>query len=196
MPAPSWIQYSEEVVAEGHPTKADVANRPAKTIWTNFTQQHDINGLHLLNWTLPCVFVKSSVNQSIANGVNTTLSFDLEDYDTDNLHSTTTNNSRITISRAGLWLFFATVVFASNSTGFRTVYLGINGGGSIGVTRVTVNAVSGIETYVCAAGMKNLSVNDYVEVIVSQNSGAALNVLSGLAGINTHFGAIYIGRNN
>ena len=37
-------------------------------------------------------------NQIIANGVNTTLNFDIEDYDTDTMHDTVTNNERITTS--------------------------------------------------------------------------------------------------
>ncbi|MEW6613952.1 MAG: hypothetical protein AB1401_00550 [Thermodesulfobacteriota bacterium] len=35
METPSWIQYTESVVGENHPSLADVANRPAKTIHTN-----------------------------------------------------------------------------------------------------------------------------------------------------------------
>ncbi len=46
MGTPSWIQDSEKVVAENHPTLDDVANRPAKTLHANAIVDHNADGTH------------------------------------------------------------------------------------------------------------------------------------------------------
>jgi len=46
MATPDWINYDEKVVGKNHPSLADVANRPGKTIHTNFLAEHDVNGKH------------------------------------------------------------------------------------------------------------------------------------------------------
>jgi hypothetical protein len=112
---------------------------------------------------------------SIANNVVTALSFNSERYDTDTIHDTVTNNTRMTCRTAGLYDISASVEWAGpNATGHRSTHIRLNGATFIAgesippssddVTRQTIST-----QYSLAAG-------DYVEVIVSQSSGGALNV--------------------
>ena len=47
IPTPPWIQYTESVVGEHHPTLTDVVNRPLKWVWTMFSNAHTWEGYHL-----------------------------------------------------------------------------------------------------------------------------------------------------
>ena len=53
MGTPNWIQYSEKVVGENHPTLTDVANRPMKTIDANFKVEHEQDGQHKIGHLFP-----------------------------------------------------------------------------------------------------------------------------------------------
>lgn len=59
------------------------------------------------------VRIHQSSGQSISASTTTVVNFDTEDFDSDTLHDTVTNNSRITIpsALAGLWLFTATSAY-------------------------------------------------------------------------------------
>ncbi len=152
MSAPSWIQYTEEVVAENHPTKADVANRPAKTIWTNFIVEHDQNGGHTVAMQGCRVTNASAI--AVANNTLTYPGFDTERWDNGGCHSTVSNTSRLTEHRAGKYLIFAHIQWA--------------------VT--TLPALSGTVHDMFLATVANLAVNDYVELRVNQTSGGNLNI--------------------
>ena len=41
MGTPSWIQYTEQVVGENHPSLSDVINRPMKTIYNMLVELQD-----------------------------------------------------------------------------------------------------------------------------------------------------------
>lgn len=124
----------------------------------------------------PRVDAYHSTDQSIANASDTFLAFDSERYDTDTMHSTVTNNSRVTVNTAGLYVVSAGVEFASNSTGSRQIVLVVNGSQSIAVTNTPSGATLGVvrlnvaTTWVAAAG-------DYFQAQVYQDSGGALNAL-------------------
>lgn len=115
----------------------------------------------------------NNTSQSIANNSNTVLSFNSERFDNDNIHDNSTNNSRLTCKTAGKYLILATVIFDSNATGQRRAMITINGGGSIAVD--SRSAISGDYTHCNVSTVFSLGVNDYVECVVYQNSGGALN---------------------
>lgn len=122
----------------------------------------------------PCARVYHSVAQSIADGVLTALAFDTERYDTDTIHDTVTNNTRLTCKTAGKYRITANVGFAANGTGARELTIRLNG-----TTRICSELRMGFATYENVMHVStewNLAVNDYVEAYVYQNSGAALNV--------------------
>ncbi len=121
--------------------------------------------------------VFNSANISISNATSTALTFDTEDFDTDNIHSVVSNTNRLTCVTAGYYLIWAQIEFAASAVGVRhlnlkknaTLYLGTNimvapGGG-------TVARGNAVTVALLAAG-------DYVEAEVYQDSGGSLNVNS------------------
>lgn len=126
---------------------------------------------------VPAVRATLSSNQSIPNATFTTVAWPLETYDTDVMHDTVTNNSRLTAKTAGIYAIVANVEFASNATGNRAVTITKNGA-TVLAEQVT-NASSTNSTRLSVATQYQLAVNDYVEASVTQTSTAALNLING-----------------
>jgi hypothetical protein len=119
--------------------------------------------------------VYNSANISIANNTAVALTFDTERYDDNTFHSTSSNTSRLTIPVTRRYQVGASVVLASNATGYRQVYFLVNG--TTTIARMTIGANPGAVTELVLAGVDwSFTAADYVEVYVVQNSGGALNV--------------------
>lgn len=122
-----------------------------------------------------CARVYHSVAQSIPNSVDTILAFDSERFDTDGIHDTVTNNSRLTCKTAGIYIVVASACFAASATGLRVVTLLLNGTTPIGIQ--TTNAlVTGRTRLVAVSPPQDLIVGDYVEARVYHTSGGTLTV--------------------
>lgn len=124
----------------------------------------------------PSCRVYNNADISILHAVETALTFNSERSDTDLIHDTVTNSSRLTCKTAGRYLMTGHVWFAANSSGRRAVYVRLNGTTIIGRTMVPTAAAGGVALTVTAT--YELAVNDYLELIVYQDSGVALNVLA------------------
>lgn len=111
--------------------------------------------------------------QSIPNNTVTALTFNSERADTDTIHDTATNNSRLTCKTAGVYQISAHVGYASNTTGYRVLQLTVNGTTTIASEVVT--PVTGVPTRLTVTSLYALAVNDYVEAQAFQTSGGALN---------------------
>lgn len=122
--------------------------------------------------------VSHSTTFSLAtSGTAAALPYDTEARDVGGMHSTVTNNSRITVpaGAAGDYRISATVEFAANATGYRTVTLRKNGATTIAVVRVPATAT--LATVItCTRLCVSMAVGDYIEVLGTQLSGGALNV--------------------
>lgn len=117
-----------------------------------------------------------NANQSITTATNTALAFNSERFDTDTIHDTVTNNSRLTCKTAGKYLIQASLEWAPNATGRRLSQLLLNNTNIIDRDdRRPVDAVYPV--YNKLACIYDLAVNDYIEVQVLQDSGGALNVV-------------------
>lgn len=121
-----------------------------------------------------------TTTQSIASGALVVAQLNATDvYDTDSIHDPTTNNGRLTIpsGKAGKWRFTGTAQFASNGTGIRGALWQKNGA-SLGV-RVggqETPTFSGEDLAITTTVDLSLAVGDYIEFLVYQTSGAALNL--------------------
>lgn len=134
--------------------------------------------------------VYNSANISISDATFTDLTFNSERYDTNTIHSTSSNSNRITLPYAGKWLIAGHVAFASNATGVRAVRLYKNGATEL--ARQQSNAVVGFDTMISVSTADVFAVNDYVTLNVYQNSGGALNVLNA-ANYSPEFWCQYLG---
>lgn len=110
--------------------------------------------------------------QSIADLTYTALALDAERWDTDTCHDAAVNNSRLTCRTAGLYYISAQAGFATNATGQRQVAIRLNGATFIAFAAQQAPTTGG--TLFNVGTQYALAVNDYVELVVWQNSGAAL----------------------
>ncbi len=126
----------------------------------------------------PSCRVYNSANISVANATAQALTFNSERYDTDTMHSTASNTSRITFTTAGKYEVGGCVRWAAQATyaGVREIGIRLNGATYIVVNdemgSASANALTIIQAvtteYVFAAA-------DYVELVAYQSSGGALN---------------------
>lgn len=112
--------------------------------------------------------------QSIPNSVQTAVAFDEERSDTDGMHSTVTNNSRITINTAGFYIVGFNGTMASTSLYTRVfAALRINGTTEIARGPNVDTTAAAQEPHFAVTTMREFSVGDYIEVLVFQTSTAA-----------------------
>ncbi len=123
---------------------------------------------------LPAVQVAKSTTQSIANATITTLTWDIENFDTDAIHDTVTNNSRLTARRAGKYVIFMNVIFSSNNTGGRQLLIRKNGATQLW-SNFFANTLGG-QDQLLTATIADLAANDYVEGQVWHSAGTPIDV--------------------
>lgn len=127
----------------------------------------------------PCVRVTHNAAQTITTATNTALAFNTERFDqagnaADTMHDTVTNNSRLTCRYAGVYQITGNVEWVANATGERMTLIRLNGATQIGRSYIQASAAVGHAYSVST--LYALAVNDYVELVVFQNSGGNLNV--------------------
>jgi hypothetical protein len=137
----------------------------------------------------PSCSVKGS-GDNIPNNTLTALTCDTELYDNSAMHSTVTNNTRITINTTGRYLFTATIQFASSGAqqGYRQGDFQVNAGTHFFGMIVPCVTDAGIQTTICFQRLMVLTAGDYVELIARQTAGGAL-VSSPI-----EFGALFLTR--
>jgi hypothetical protein len=124
--------------------------------------------------------VYNDANISVANDGWQALTFNSERWDTDNIHSTTTNTGRLTCVTAGLYLIMGHVSFTANVAGNRGVRLVANISGATAYlhTILGLGAFAAHNTIVGIHTMAQFSIDDYVTLEAYQNSGGPLDVIS------------------
>lgn len=110
-----------------------------------------------------------STTQNVADSTWVSLSGNTENYDTDTMHSTVTNNSRCTITTAGKYLFIALAEVGAHATGHRSMRLLVNGATVYELANQV--AITGASTRLGGSRTLALAAADYVEAQVWQNSG-------------------------
>ena len=134
-----------------------------------------------MKWAAPAAasfsgtLCKKSTSQTIPNDTVTAVTWNSEVYDTDTIHSTSTNTDRFTIptGKGGYWYISVFLNWNNMTTGSRRIYINKNGSeqltarndsASTGYWDMTANGVIS-----CAAG-------DYLSVTVFQTSGGNLDI--------------------
>jgi hypothetical protein len=146
----------------------------AETISARWTHSVAITGTNT-----PRCKLFHNTTQSTTNDTETAVAFNSEDFDVGTMHDNATNNSRITIpaNEDGLYLITGIVSFASNATGFRTLSLFKNGGGTAEGSKALLNALTAAATTrVQLTTLLTLAAGDYIELFARQTSGGNLNI--------------------
>jgi hypothetical protein len=122
----------------------------------------------------PSARLTHSTTQSIPDSVNTAVTFNTEGSDTDNGHSTVTNASRYTVQTAGTWSIDTCSPWVANATGKRELFIRSNGASDFASSAIVASA--SVRHALQVSDKIALSVGDYVEAVVWQSSGVALNL--------------------
>jgi hypothetical protein len=133
-------------------------------------------------------YVYKSANQSIPNATFTSVTWDAEWTDSNNIHSTSTNTDRFTVQagQAGYYFISVNTNWQGSAVGARQLIFAKNGTLNYGEPKNgTPNA--GGELSMVNSAFLNLAVGDYITVSAYQTSGGALNIEGGASGNNRSF---------
>ena len=166
---------------------ASSANTPARLGIGSTSQVLTVSG-GVPTWAAPSggssfVGVKaySSTTQSISNNTNTAITFwDLENFDTDSIHSTATNPSRFTVpsGKNGKWAIQAALLYDSGAAGARRMRVYKNG---VLQMDSKVDANSG-ETSLSISNVYDLVATDYLEIYTYQSTGGTRTIVGSSEG--------------
>jgi hypothetical protein len=135
-----------------------------------------------LKWVAPAgaSFVGTNVSKSAAQSISTltatAVTWDVEAFDTDAIHSTATNTSRFTIptGKGGYWQISPVINWADQSAaGVRQLKIFKNGVVVKSSHFYPTSDATMVNTY---AYVINVAAADYVEVYVVQTSGGSVNI--------------------
>lgn len=127
----------------------------------------------------PYAHVYQTTATSLANAAWTTIGFDTETADSTNMHDTSTNNSRITIGTAGLYLVVGQVAFATtSSTGSRSAQVTLNGTTQL----ITSSPASALAHTTIVTGFVQCTAGQYLELKAYHTYGSAMNTTTGATG--------------
>lgn len=159
-----------------------------------FVDENDWNALvDALNFLAdpPACRVYHNASQSISANTETTVAFNSERFDTDSMHDTATNNSRITFNTAGLYVVTANIGWAAG-TGSWTTYTNIRMDGATTIASQQNWTATGLGTAVNLTATYKFTAGQYVEVRVWQNSGTL--GINSVNGYTPEFSAVWVGR--
>lgn len=141
----------------------------------------------------PACRVYAGTATQVAIDTLTILQFESERFDTDSMHSTSTNTSRITCNTDGIYDIRAHVEWDVNATDHRATQIMLNGSTVIAqVVQQAVQVASTRTEQICSAHYA-LVAGDYVQVCVFQSGGSPLSVtVSG--NHSPEFSAVWLGR--
>jgi hypothetical protein len=141
---------------------------------------------------LPMAHVYHDANQTYTASTPLTLAFNSERYDTDAIHDTSTNNSRLTCKTAGKYHIWATIEWDVQTGGssIRSIIIKLGGATVIGKVTVFDTPTAGLVEHVSCD--YELAVNNYVEVIADADNGTGLEIVAS-ANYSPAFGMHRIG---
>ena len=127
-----------------------------------------------------------SASQSIANDTEVQFVFGAVDEvsDTANFFDFAVNDTRLTIPYDGIWLVTFSVSFDFHATGYRSLKVERNGGGTGDASDVR-NANQSIANPLSVTFQTPRAAGDFYELTVRQTSGGALNATDGKMTIAT-----------
>ena len=145
------------------------------------------------------VRVHHNADVSISDNTQTVMPFNGESWDSDGFHSTSSNNSRLTVPTglAGKYIFHATVFWdgVASPAGYRSIAIAKNTAGTFDASKIVERkyqppmTVANVGVTQEIDGMVDLAEGDHLEVWVIHTQGASLNIkVSGTVGQSPTFG--------
>ncbi|CAB4168169.1 Bacteriophage lambda, Stf, side tail fibre-repeat-2 [uncultured Caudovirales phage] len=122
--------------------------------------------------------LSNSASQSISNATQTTVTFDTEQWDTDGIHSTSSNTGRFTVpaGKGGKWRLSGTLNGDTSGTNW-SLFIYVNGSYFItGFPQFSQIANGGGTGMFTLSYELNLAAADYIELKAEQASGGAANI--------------------
>lgn len=118
----------------------------------------------------PMCRVKQTSGQVVYDASSAVIAFNAEDFDTDAMHDNATNNSRVTIKTAGVYLIIASAAYTAGISDDASMSIFKNGAGGIGgyTSWGPANTGAGMTTSI----LIELAVNDYIQLLLYQNNSA------------------------
>jgi hypothetical protein len=121
----------------------------------------------------PFCALQSTVATSVPNGGSgANIAFDVEHFDSESMHSTSSNTHRITAQTAGWYHIQGIVGYSFNTSADRHAIITINDNNQ---HTTSVHASSATSILIPVAGYLFLSVGDWVSLKAFQQSGGSLN---------------------
>jgi hypothetical protein len=158
---------------------------PATTDWVPLWNAGPVGG-----YVPSCRVARSSDQTNLGNNAQTTINWDVEDWDTDGIHDNVTNNTRLTCRTAGKYLVHIDVWLSP-----------IPGAGAHRIINFMKNGTTVLDhSVVLSSGRGGISMvmdlvpGDYVESAIYQDSGSTMT-LTYVAGRSPTFGMTYLGPN-
>lgn len=127
-------------------------------------------------------FAYASAAQAINDATQTALTFNTNVEDIGDVHSVSVNTSRFTVTIPGTYIISGQCHFVGNATGSRQIFIRLNGTTNLGGNVHSMNTGAGNNVGINVSQVYFLNVNDYIEFVVIQNSGGALNTVGGQSG--------------
>lgn len=140
----------------------------------------------------PACRVYHNAAQASPNLTEQALAMNSERYDTDSMHSTVSNTSRITFNTAGLYVVSGHGRFVAAAAGIRQFGIRLNGTTYI-ATHLQAMPGAGVVVPMSVSTVYKFAATNYVELVSFQDSGGSLNVES-VANTSPEFAATWIGR--
>lgn len=122
--------------------------------------------------------IRKSATQSVPASTTTNITFDTEEFDTDNLHDNAVNNDRVTITltSAGKWSIDAAIDFFGSALGQRILLITKNGGNIAAMTDQPNNANQNAQA---VSTLIDLAAGDILRMAVYHDGAGTQNVGAG-----------------
>ncbi len=121
--------------------------------------------------------VKRAGAQTFTTGVQTSLTFDTEVFDTDGFHDNAVNPTRLTVpaGMGGTYLIGGSISWVGNATGIRALFVELNAGALLNICGVIQEPEAANAINQALATLYQLVAGDFVELRALQSSGGNLN---------------------
>jgi hypothetical protein len=158
---------------------ADIAPDPNAAVWlvTDGRDMFVLGHMAAANRTLATKATRSTA-QSIANATDAYIDFDSATYNDWGAWNASATQARLTAPVTGRYMVIGNAAFAGNATGFRRLFIEVNGTTVISSQHSHAN-VAATPTSINISAVQTLAIGDYVRLGARQTSGGALDVNSG-----------------